>query len=165
MMKSKVKSTILALGLVLAATGANAASGESQNHIGQHHGQPPSATEIFAKMDVNNDNKLAQSEVKGPLRKHFTQVDSNNDGFITQAELEANKPSGNMKRGGQQNDKPPSATAIFAKMDANKDNKLSQSEVKGPLSRHFTQVDINNDGYITQVELENSPKPERQRRS
>lgn len=157
MMNSKVKSTILALGLVLAATGANAASGQAHDH----NGQPPSATEIFAKMDANKDNKLSKSEVKGPLSRHFTQVDSNSDGYITQAELETNKPSGNMKRGGQRNGQPPSASEIFAKMDVNKDNKLSQSEVKGPLSQHFTQVDSNNDGYITQAELENAPKPER----
>jgi Ca2+-binding EF-hand superfamily protein len=48
-------------------------------------------------------------------------------------------------------------------MDANGDGKLSKKEVKGPLQRDFAKVDTNEDGFITEKELENAPKPERGR--
>ncbi len=56
---------------------------------------------------------------------------------------------------------PPSIDELFEKMDANEDGKLSQEEVKGPLSRHFDKIDANEDGFLTREELENVPKPER----
>ncbi|MBT8244148.1 MAG: EF-hand domain-containing protein [Winogradskyella sp.] len=53
----------------------------------------------------------------------------------------------------------PSADQLIAKMDANKDGKLSKSEIKGPLANDFSKVDTNNDGYISKEELEKAPKP------
>lgn len=53
---------------------------------------------------------------------------------------------------------------VFSKMDVNKDELLSKSEVKGPLANNFSQIDANNDGYISKEELENAPKPERRQR-
>jgi hypothetical protein len=54
----------------------------------------------------------------------------------------------------------PSVSELFAEMDSNKDDKLSESEVKGPLQNDFSKIDINSDGYIDKDELENAPKPE-----
>lgn len=45
-------------------------------------------------------------------------------------------------------------------MDANKDNKLSKEEIKGPLKDDFAKVDTNKDGFITKEELKKAPKPE-----
>lgn len=71
---------------------------ESHGHH-EHRGKRPSAEQLFARMDSNKDNKLAKSEVKGPLARYFSEVDSNGDGFITKTELEnAPKPP---HRGGQ----------------------------------------------------------------
>ena len=55
---------------------------------------------------------------------------------------------------------PPSATEMFAEMDANEDEKLSEDEVKGPLAENFEKIDADSDGYITKEELEKAPKPE-----
>ena len=55
----------------------------------------------------------------------------------------------------------PSVDELITKMDANKDGKLSKSEIKGPLANDFDKVDTNSDGYISKKELENAPKPQR----
>nr|WP_321233174.1 YHYH protein [uncultured Psychroserpens sp.] len=48
----------------------------------------PSLDQIFEEMDENNDEKLSQKEVKGPLANSFSKIDANDDGFITKEELE-----------------------------------------------------------------------------
>jgi len=47
----------------------------------------PSVDEIFEQMDANEDGKLAESEVKGPIKNDFDKIDSNEDGFISKKEL------------------------------------------------------------------------------
>ncbi|MFD0836206.1 EF-hand domain-containing protein [Mariniflexile aquimaris] len=56
----------------------------------------------------------------------------------------------------------PSVEKLLAEMDANKDGKLSKTEVSGPLKNDFSKIDTDNDGFITEAELKNAPKPERQ---
>ena len=53
----------------------------------------------------------------------------------------------------------PSTKEMFAEMDSDKDGRLSESEVKGPLQHDFSKIDTNNDGYIEEEELTNVPKP------
>ncbi|NRD19735.1 YHYH protein [Winogradskyella eckloniae] len=55
----------------------------------------------------------------------------------------------------------PSVTELIKEMDANTDHKLSKSEVHGPLADDFSKIDTNDDGFLSQEELENAPKPER----
>lgn len=53
----------------------------------------PSIEEIFEMMDENEDGKLAENEVKGPLERDFIKIDLDEDGFITKEELKkAPKP-------------------------------------------------------------------------
>ena len=56
----------------------------------------------------------------------------------------------------------PSFEKLLEEMDANKDGKLSKSEVSGPLKDDFSKIDADSDGFITEAELKNAPKPERQ---
>ncbi|WP_341227128.1 EF-hand domain-containing protein [uncultured Arcticibacterium sp.] len=51
------------------------------------------------------------------------------------------------------------AEKMFLQMDANKDGKLSKSEVKGPLANDFSKIDLNNDGFISKEEFNKAPKP------
>lgn len=81
-------------------------------------------------------------------------------GFACATTVSANSSDTSRPERGQ----PPSVEQAFEMMDSDKDNQLSQSEVKGPLARHFSQVDSNNDGYITKTELENAPRPKRPQR-
>ena len=59
---------------------------------------------------------------------------------------------------------PPSYSELLAEMDANKDGKLSKSEVEGPLQNDFSKIDSDGDGFITITELEHAPKPQRGQR-
>lgn len=54
---------------------------------------------------------------------------------------------------------------MLAKMDENKDGKLTLGEAKGTLLLNFTTLDINKDGVLTKEDLEKfdlptQPKPE-----
>lgn len=51
----------------------------------------PEPKELIKKMDANEDGKLSNDEVKGPLKENFQKVDSNKDGYITEEELIAAK--------------------------------------------------------------------------
>ncbi|WP_378173832.1 EF-hand domain-containing protein [Aquimarina sp. SS2-1] len=65
---------------------------QSNNKRGKDH-KPPTVEEIFKMMDADEDGKLTEEEVKGPLRRDFSKIDTNEDGFITKEELEkAPKP-------------------------------------------------------------------------
>lgn len=56
---------------------------------------------------------------------------------------------------------PPSFEVLLEKMDKNDDGKISKDEVKGPLERHFDEIDLNEDGFLTEEEFEKAPKPKR----
>jgi hypothetical protein len=55
---------------------------------------------------------------------------------------------------------PGSGETLLQIMDANKDGKLSKSEVRGPLLNDFDKLDRNNDGFLTTEELPTQPKNE-----
>lgn len=55
----------------------------------------------------------------------------------------------------------PTFAQILSEMDANGDGKLAESEVKGPLKNDFSTIDTDEDGFISESEFENAPKPER----
>jgi len=73
------------------------------------------------------------------------------------SEAENKNGTSQRRQGGQ-----PSVEQLLKEMDANSDGKLSESEVKGPLKSDFSKIDTDDDGYITEAEIENAPKPERQ---
>lgn len=55
----------------------------------------------------------------------------------------------------------PTIEDLINELDTNKDEKLSEFEVRGPLANDFSKIDKNNDGFLTKEELENAPRPER----
>jgi hypothetical protein len=57
---------------------------------------------------------------------------------------------------------PPAPEEIIAKLDTDKDNKISKTEVQGPLAKDFDKVDKNQDGYITLEELKGMCPPKQQ---
>lgn len=56
---------------------------------------------------------------------------------------------------------PPSAKQILARMDKNKDQKISKDESEGGLRRDFDRLDENKDGYLTETELAKAGPPRR----
>lgn len=77
----------------------------------------------------------------------------------TSSDAEKKNGTSQRQRGGQ-----PNVEQLMSQMDANKDGKLSESEVKGPLKNDFSKIDTDDDGYLSEAEIENAPKPERQGR-
>ncbi|WP_159023875.1 EF-hand domain-containing protein [Formosa sp. L2A11] len=70
------------------------------SHAQQGGGQkePPTYAKLIKEMDVNDDGKLEESEVKGPLKDDFSKIDTDEDGYISEKEFEdAPKPSGKRK--------------------------------------------------------------------
>lgn len=59
---------------------------------------------------------------------------------------------------------PPTFSEILKEMDKNDDGKLSASEIKAPLKVQFSKVDADEDGFITEKEFNNAPKPKRRER-
>jgi len=57
------------------------------------------------------------------------------------------------KKNNNSNNMPPSFSELLEKMDTNKDQKLSKSEVKGKLKENFDKRDKNSDGYLTKEEM------------
>lgn len=68
-------------------------------------------------------------------------------------------------QGGGQRQGPPKFSELLSQMDTNSDGKLAKSEVKGRLAENFDEVDANGDGFITETEMENAPRPQRGQRN
>jgi len=130
----------------------------------------------FARLDTNKDGKISRDE----LQKGFTNLyperrpsdlvflmvemsdcdeccaeelqviynflhkaDRNNDGKIDAGELkEAREHLLNHRVEG-----------IFKALDADRDGKISRTEARGQIRRHFDDLDANKDGFISRDEL------------
>ena len=57
----------------------------------------------------------------------------------------------------------PTFSQLVEKMDTNKVGKISESEVKGPLKDNFSVIDTDEDGFISEEEFNNAPKPKRKK--
>lgn len=65
----------------------------------------------------------------------------------------------NRRNQGPEGGQRPSATQIISEFDTDKDGKLSEAEVGGPLANDFSNIDADKDGFLTESELENAPRP------
>ena len=68
------------------------------------------------------------------------------------------------QRGERQQKERPTYAKILEEMDENEDGKLAKTEVKGPLKDMFAKIDTDEDGFISEEEFKNAPKPERRER-
>ena len=90
-MKRNTLKNVMAAGLFALLFGCNGNAQQRQN--GDRRQGPPSAKELIAHLDADEDGKLSKEEVKGPLQKDFEKVDLNEDGYLTLEEIEkAPKP-------------------------------------------------------------------------
>ncbi|MDN3666586.1 EF-hand domain-containing protein [Algibacter miyuki] len=163
MKNRKVNTLVLVLGVTI---------GMSSIGFSQERGDrktPPTFSELLKNFDADADGKLVKGEVEEPLKSQFEKIDTDEDGFITEEEFknapkpeQAKKESKSQK--GSKGGKAPLFSELIEQMDANKDGKLAKSEVKGPLKNDFSKVDTDEDGFISEAEFENAPKPERQER-
>ena len=149
-MRAIKKYTLCALLLMIGFT----LTAEAQQRGGQgpdrQRPNPPSYEELLEMMDRNDDGKLAENEVKGPLARDFHKIDENEDGYITEAEL-LNAAPGNKRRRRGKNEV--TLTAVFKEMDTNKDKKIEKDEAKNQIAERFDEFDLDNDGFISKIEM------------
>ena len=121
-------------------------------------------SEVFARMDANNDGKLDQTDRAAHMGQMFDAVDANHDGALSRAEFMAAHQSAPM--GGR--DKGPGGHQgghhgggghggmggiMMLKMaDTNKDGVVSKDEFLAAHVKHFDMMDANHDGQLTQAE-------------
>jgi len=103
---------------------------------------------FFQKMDANHDGKISMEEWHQGWKNLFNLVDTNKDGFW---EHEEAKAFAEKIRGEG------SLAEKFARMDKNRDGKVTRDEWVGP-PEVFQKLDRNDDGAITKDEL---PSPEK----
>lgn len=65
----------------------------------------------------------------------------------------AAKPEKSGKFAKKKADGMPDPEAIFARMDADGDGKLSKDEARGPMRENFERIDLNKDGFISKDEF------------
>lgn len=59
----------------------------------------PTMTQLFKRMDSNNDGKISKTEIRGSLASQFSKMDSNNDGFLVESEFkDMPRPNRNQRR-------------------------------------------------------------------
>jgi Ca2+-binding EF-hand superfamily protein len=97
---------------------------------------PPRLAMIFDKADANGDGKLDKQEVERLLQVLRTRLG------------EARNKAG---KGGADVDR--MVERMLARMDTNKDGKISKDEAQGPLAKLFDRLDANKDGNLDKEEL------------
>ena len=99
--------------------------------------------------DTNGDGMISRDEAKALPRilKNFDAIDANHDGQVTMEELHAFHQA----HKGAHHD----GAGMFAKLDTNKDGKISREEAAAAprLAEHFDAIDTNHDGFVTPDEM------------
>ncbi len=93
--------------------------------------------EVFALFDKNKDGKLTPDEAPDRMKEHFSKIDQNADGVIDAKELEL--ALGALRQMGASAD-PRFLDRMFSERDANKDGKLTASEVPEERREMFTRI-------------------------
>ncbi|QBG49163.1 hypothetical protein EGM51_17830 [Verrucomicrobia bacterium S94] len=162
-----MKTQLIIAAVFAAVFAAGAALAQQQG--GQERREPPTAEQLIARLDKDNDGKISKTEFDGPAA-HFTQFDANGDGYLTTDELPSGSPNQQqrqnggqgMQQGNQSGPRSSSSGADFVtRLDKDGDGKVSSTEFDGP-SDHFTQLDKDGDGFISSSEAPSGP-PQGQR--
>lgn len=100
---------------------------------------------FLKRFDKDNDGKISAAEWPKDGRLKFEKADANSDGFVTGEEMaQAHKP----REGGKGD-----PAGRLAKLDTDKDGKLSLAEWNAMGDKMFARLDDNKDGKISADEM------------
>jgi Ca2+-binding EF-hand superfamily protein len=140
---------------------------ETPNPAGDKGGQ------MFERLDKNTDGKISEAEAPAEVWARLSKADADKDGAVSKEEMgnvmrqmgDKGRPGG---KGGPGEGGP---GAMFGKFDADKDDKLSESEVPGEVWAKLRNADVDADGFVSKAELGkvysaregrgDAPKPEK----
>ncbi len=125
----------------------------------------PSADELFKMFDTNGDGKIDKAEFAAGLKKIREKMQQRMQAFGPQASRGKLAPPAGPKKGPQAKQAPggphagpphkmPSVAEIFAKLDKNKDGKLTQDEVPARMWEHLSKAGVVKNGAVTKEALE-----------
>ncbi len=95
---------------------------------------------FLQRFDKNGDGKVELSELTPKMQQRLASADTNKDGVISDSELDAYRAS--------------ERTAKFEKKDKDHDGALESNEVSPQRWARIQIADTNNDGKITEAELD-----------
>ena len=155
----KSLTSFLAVSLMLAA-------GTVLAHEQKTSQTPPAATPQamdHGKMDMSH---MTPADHEKMATAQFAKLDTNNDGVLSKAEFAKLRAMMGMQHGAMDHSKmdmsgmkspdhQKMAAGEFAKLDKNKDGKLSKAEIPSqhPLYAHFDMLDGNKDGSVSKDEF------------
>ncbi|MES1150612.1 MAG: EF-hand domain-containing protein [Dongia sp.] len=120
---------------------------------------------LFKTADTNKDGVVDQTEFQASRDKWFAELDANKDGFITTDELKAfgdkmhaqwQQKHADATQNGATNDAgrgDKMAQHILARVDTDKDGKISKAEFDTESTALFKRLDKNSDGKIAADEV------------
>ena len=103
--------------------------------------QPAASSPAPAAAAPSPDTQpTTRAQMQAMIADRFAKMDANHDGFVTEAEL-----SGGRNVGGN-------AAAMIARLDSDKDGKVSLAELSARTLAMFDRADANHDGIVTPEE-------------
>lgn len=167
----RVFATLSSIALLLGAATTLATPGDGQAKCQgagdcQHHG-PGMGQRLFARLDKDNDGRVAIAELPARMQQHLSAIDQNRDGVLTLDEFEKGKEqlkaqrqkmfdrNGDGKVTDEERRETMRAHVVerFVAQDKNHDGALTESEVQKPQWNHMKAADVNSDSRVTLDEL------------
>lgn len=145
-----MKRTLFALAMIVVTAAANA-------HF-------PIA-QLLRQIDTNHDLALSLTEVLSARQARFTALDQDGNQVLTLAEISSKVSTRmpNASADAKQNALNRISTR-FARLDKNRDSRITQAEWDDKVAELFARFDVNNDHQITRPEVRSVRQSKRAQR-
>lgn len=146
-------SLIAAVALIAVASTAVIATAHDRGGRGEGPREGRGPAMLFERFDTDNDGSITKAEVEAAVAARFAEADANGDGQLSAEELAAAAEARRMER--QAERQAARIDRMIERMDENGDGTLSLEEMAAmPEARMFDRLDADEDGVITQAEVE-----------
>jgi hypothetical protein len=140
--------------IVSASVVAGERPGNEGLHQGQGHTVPASAAAELQMMDTDKSGEISAIEHSNGAKAMFEAMDTDKDAFVTAKEMDGAHKGQMSKEEKAPAGKTMGSAEKIAVIDTNKDGKLSATEHADGSRRMFATMDKDQNGSLTQAELE-----------